>query len=147
MNVKSVGLEKLEEIVTLNTEIFTPLYAWPPFTLSEYQERLAGKQPYVLVAKENGVLVGNSISFERDGYWYIWILGVAPEHRNKGIATQLFQENENYARSLEHNKIRVKVYDVSKEMLNLVAKRGYDIIDTIESLEPKYKAFIVELEL
>jgi GNAT superfamily N-acetyltransferase len=147
MNIKSVDLESLEKIIVLNTEIFTPLYKWPLFTLEEYQERLQGKNPYILVAENNGIIIADSISFERDKYWYIWILGTASQYRGQGIATRLFEMNEVHAKILGYEKVRIKIYGVSKEMLNLVIKREYKIIETIESSALQSKAYIVELEL
>jgi len=147
MTIKHANLDSLEEIVALNTTIFSPLYEWPVFTLPEYQERLRDTRPFILVAEDNGKIVANSISFEKDGYWYIWILGVSVEYRKQGIATRLFETNEAHAKELGYQRIRIKMYDVSKEMLTLVDERGYNIIETTEYENPKRWAFVVELDL
>lgn len=140
-------LEDLEEIVTLNTMIFTPLYEWPTFTLTEYKGRLEGKNPYILVVKDKEEIIADSISFERDGYWYIWILGVSSLYRQQGIATKLLEMNEVYAKEVGHEKIRIKIYEVSQEMLSLTKGRGYEVVEKIELEDRHHTAFVVELKL
>lgn len=147
MTISQTTPESLEEIVAFNSEIFGPLYTWPVFTLEEYRERLKGKEVYILTAEENGKIVGDSISFEKDGYFYIWILGVSLSFRNQGIATKFFEMNEAYARDKGIKSVRVKVYEVSKEMIDLAERRRYTIIETIEDGTHSTKAFVMELNV
>ena len=147
MKIEKVNIETLENIVSLNTNIFKALYSWTPFTLEEYKEKLAKVTPLLLVVKDGDTIVGDSISFEKDDFCYIWILGVSSTHRNQGIATQLFTINETYAKENAYKKIGIKIYNVSKEMLRLAIGRGYTIIDIIKNENPIYNAVIVELTI
>ncbi len=147
MTIEHANLDTLEDLVKLNTTIFEPLYPWPPFTLAEYQQKLKDKQSYILIAKEKDVLAADSISFPKNDCWYIWILGVAPEYRRRGIATKLFEMNEAEAKKLGYKKVQIKIYDVSKEMLLLAEKRGYELVETMKTQSPTSTAFIVELHL
>lgn len=141
------SLERLEEIVTLNTKIFTPLYEWPTFTFAEYKERLKDTAPYILIVENDENIIADSISFGRDGYWYIWILGVSPEYRNQGIASKLLEMNETYAKEVGYEKVRIKIYEVSQEMLSLTKGRGYEVVEKIESEHGSHMAFVVEHKL
>jgi len=138
-------INDLEEIVSLNFTIFEGMYETPPFSLNDYKEKLKDKKPIIFLAKENGVLVGNSVSFGRDENFYIWILGTSKDYRKKGIGNELFKLNEDYAKKNNFVAVAVKVYGVSKEMLQLASKRGF-IYDKVEkSQNPRQSIFYLKL--
>lgn len=138
----------LEKIVLVNQKIFQGMYERDPYSLQEYQERLKNIKPKILVAKIDEKIVGNSIAFERDRKLYIWIVGVLKEHRNNGIATRFFEENEQFAKENKYLSVTTKVYNVSKEMLRMLIARGYRITDVEKSkTDPKYYAVHLELSI
>jgi hypothetical protein len=47
------SLEDLKGIVELNTKIFKGMYEREPYTLEEYQSRLADKNPLINIVRAN----------------------------------------------------------------------------------------------
>ena len=139
-------MDQLEQIAVTNCEIFAGMYEQDPYPLAHYQEKLNDLQPKIYIAKVDGRIVGDSISFTRDKSLYIWIMGVLEKHRGKGIATKLFEHNEQFAREKKYESVSVKVYNVSKEMLKMLLTRGYQIID-VEHSKKDSKFNAVHLEL
>lgn len=140
--------EQLEEIVSVNSEVFRGMYEQDPYSFDQYAERLKDLQPKIFIAKIGDRIVGNSISYKKDNSLYIWIMGVLKEHRNKGIATELFENNEKFARDNKCESITVKVYNVSKEMLSALLSRNYEIVDVEKSeTSTKYNAIHLKLKI
>lgn len=125
MRIEPASLDRLPEIVDLNRSIFQGMYPWPPFDLAQYEERLAHADPVIWTAEDRG-MVGNSVSYVKNGSWHIWILGVIPEYRRQGAASGLLQANEEHAR-MARLPVSASVYNVSKDMQRLMLKRGYRI--------------------
>jgi len=142
------NIDQLEQIVLTNYEIFKGMYEQDPFSLEHYQKKLKDFEPKIFIAKIDGQIVGDSISFDRDGSLYIWIMGVLKEYRNKGIATKIFENNEQFARANEYKSVSVKVYNVSREMLMVLLARGYQITNVEQSeTDTKYNAVHLELKI
>ncbi len=140
--------DQLEQIVLANLKIFKGMYEQDPYSLEHYQEKLKVLVPKIFIAKVDGQVVGDSISYNRDGSLYIWVMGVLKEHRNKGIATKLFENNEQFARANEYKSVTVKVYNVSTEMLRVLLTRGYQITNIEQSeTDTKYNAIHLELKI
>ncbi|MBT4597217.1 MAG: GNAT family N-acetyltransferase [Candidatus Diapherotrites archaeon] len=117
----------LNEIVKTNYPIFKDICGKEPYSLSQYNARIKEKKPVFFVAKENHKLIGNTIAFEDNNSFYIWIIGVSKNKRNKGIGSKLLELNENYARKNGFESVTTKVYNFSTEMKKLLKKRGYTI--------------------
>ncbi|MBU2576578.1 MAG: GNAT family N-acetyltransferase [Nanoarchaeota archaeon] len=126
------SLEDLSEIVKLNMKIFKGMYESEPYSLEQYHSKLEDKIPIINVAKMGNEIVGDSIAFQKEDSLYLWVLGVSKDHRNKKIASQLFDLLEDFARKQELS-VSVKTYPVSNEMIRLLKKRGYEIIKTDDS--------------
>src|SRR5574343_21415 len=137
MEFKMVEVDRLAEIVEVNKSVFEDMYDWPIYELKDYQDKLKDINPIIFIVEENGKIIGNSIAFEKDNGFYLWILGVLKEYRNQGIASKLLDLREEYARIHGYKKIFAKVYDVSKDMLILLGKRGYKIVDTEKKINSK----------
>lgn len=116
----------LTEIVKTNHSIFKKIYAWEPYSIIEYRDKLENKSPFIFVAKANGKIIGDSISFVRDKSLYIWIMGVSKKYRKQGIASKFFELNESIANKEGLESVSIKTYDVSNELLSLAKKRGYE---------------------
>jgi GNAT superfamily N-acetyltransferase len=142
---KQTQKEKLPEIVVLNHEIFLGMYSRDPYILSEYENRLSSASPVVFTAEENEKIIGDSVAFEKDGAWYLWILGVHANYRKQGIANHLFEMNEMYAKTHGFKKVIIKIYSVSSAMIELAKKRGYLITKTEKENEETF--IVVELVL
>ncbi len=117
----------LKKIAAFNHSIFQSIYENEPYSLDQYQYRLKDVEPLIYLAEVDNKIVGNSISFVKDNSWYLWILGVHKDYRNKGLGTRLIELNELYAKNSKFEYIYTKVYNISKEMLRLLLNRGYYI--------------------
>ncbi len=126
---KEVGPERLSEIVALNTVIFEGMFDREPYNIGKYNEKLKDANYKIFIAEEDGKIIGDSISFEKDGSWYLWIFGVSKMYRGQGVARKLFELNESYAITHGYKKITAKTYNVSKDMLRMMIRRGYNIVD------------------
>lgn len=146
--IEKGGLEHLEQIVHFNYEIFEGMYEDKPYSLEQYQDKLKDKELVIFIAKKDGQLAGDSISFKKDKSFYIWILGVSEKHRGEGIGSALLSKNEQFAQENDFESVSVKVYNVSAAMQQLLKNRGYSIVKTEESKkDPKYTALFFELKL
>ncbi len=145
---QQAGSQSLPELVNLNSEIFKGMYPWPGYDLDIYNTRLANKNPVIFLAKENGKVIGDSISYEESNSLYVWILGVIKEYRGKGVGSHLYELNEEYAKEKEYKSVNMKIYTISQEMIKVAESRGYKKIKVVKNEEnPLYDANIFELNL
>jgi ribosomal protein S18 acetylase RimI-like enzyme len=140
-------LERLPEIVSLNHSIFDGMYENPPYSLEDYQIKLHDVKPIIYIAEKDGEIIGDIISFAKDDKWYVWILGVSRDNRQQGVANALLELQEKYAKEHGYNKVTVKVYNISKEMLRLVIKRNYEIEDVEKHDNTKHNAIHLGLSV
>ena len=140
--------QTLTQLVKFNYHIFDGMYEKEPYSLEQYQERLKGKDPIIFTVKKDKKLVANSISFEQDNSFYIWILAVDKNYRGQGIGASLLDKNEQFARENGYKSVSTKVYNVSKEMKRLLKQRNYKIVKRQKSkTNSKFTALIYALEL
>ncbi|MEL6806093.1 MAG: GNAT family N-acetyltransferase, partial [Bacteroidota bacterium] len=95
-----------------------------------YQERLS-KVPHLILLKQ---IEGKDVAFkvgyerERDGSFYSWMGGVLPEARRMGIARDLAEEQERWAKAQGYQSIRFKTRNRHKNMLLFSIGRGFDLL-------------------
>ncbi len=122
--------DTLETVVAISKEI-------PEFTnphgLAVYQERLKNVPAITLVAYVNDVPAGFKVGYERDGYFYSWMGAILPEFRRLGIARQLAERQEAWAKEKGYPHVTFKTRNRLKPMLIFALSRGFDIID----IQPK----------
>ena len=140
MEIEQSHINNLEKIVKTNYQIFKGMYKDKPYSFAQYKTKLEGKKSIIFIAKEAGNIIGDTVSFQRDGSFYIWIMGVAKEKRNQGIGNKLLKINKKYAKENGFNSISIKVYDVSKEMKKLLIKNDYKLIKIEHSKKEIYTA-------
>lgn len=130
--------ENLAEIVNLNYQIFVGMYENEPYSFDQYQERLEGKNYFVLSALLQDRLVGDAVSYIEGGSLYLWIMGVDKDFRRQGIAKKLLESTKKIAQENNLSQITTKVYDVSPEMKNLLLKIGFKL-ERVEASEKDSK--------
>jgi len=140
--------QNLTQLAQFNYHIFDGMYENEPYSPEQYKERLKGKNPIIFIVKKDKKLVADSISFEQDNSFYIWILAVDKNYRGQGIGTSLLDKNEQFARQNGYKSISTKVYNVSKKMKRLLKQRNYKIVKRQKSkTNSKFTALIYTLEL
>jgi len=104
-----------------------------PYPANEYQQRFAGIPHLILCAYVGEKAVGFKAGYEREGYFYSWMGGVLPAYRRLGVAQQLAEAQQSWAKSQGYDSITFKTRNVHKGMLIFALKNGFNIID----VEPK----------
>lgn len=70
------------------------------------------------------------VGYDRDGYFYSWIGGVASIYRGQNLATLLMQRQHEWAREQGFEKVRTHTDNRFPEMINLNSKFGFTVVDT-----------------
>ena len=122
--------DSLETVVAISKEI--PEFH-NPHELVTYQERLKNVPSITLVAYVDGVPTGFKVGYERDGYFYSWMGAILPAYRRLGIARQLAEQQEAWAKEKGYPHVTFKTRNRLKPMLLFALSRGFDIIE----IQPK----------
>lgn len=105
-------------------------------TVETLAQRLAGKRDLILIAEEDGQLLGFKIGYELDSEtFYSWFGGVSSLARNRGVAQQLLDAQEQWVAEQGYGKLTVKSRNQFPAMLRLLLRNGY-LIENFEKTEP-----------
>lgn len=123
----------LSEVVTVVTEI-------DEFIVKENEQslalRLEGKRHLILVAEQQGQILGFKIGYELDSdTFYSWFGGVSPKARNLGLAQKLLDVQESWVIEQGYQQLKVKSRNQFPAMLRLLLRNNY-LIENFESYEP-----------
>ena len=128
-NIK-IQEDNLETVVAISKEI--PEFH-NPHGLAIYQERLKNVPSITLVAYVNDVPAGFKVGYEREGYFYSWMGAILPHFRRLGVARQLAERQEAWAKEKGYPHVTFKTSNRLKPMLIFALNRGFDIIE----IQPK----------
>lgn len=102
-------------------------------TLNDYNSQLSNLQSHILIAEEEGKLVGCKIGYQKSkDEFYSWLGGVLPEYRKKKIGTYLREEQERWAATQGYRFISVDSYNKFSAMICMLISSGY-MISSFES--------------
>ena len=123
----------LSEVVTVVTEI-------DEFIVKENEQslaqRLEGKLHLILVAEQQGQILGFKIGYELDSdTFYSWFGGVSPKARNLGLAQKLLDVQESWVIDQGYQQLKVKSRNQFPAMLRLLLRNNY-LIENFEPYEP-----------
>lgn len=104
-----------------------------PHELATYQQRLKKVPNIVLVAYVEEIPAGFKVGYERDGYFYSWMGAILPAYRRLGLAKQLAEKQEAWAKVNGYPHVTFKTRNRLKPMLLFAISRGFDIIE----IQPK----------
>lgn len=92
--------------------------------------RLQGRyKPLVQVARVDNDAIGFYVGFElKPITHFAWLVGVVPEMRRTGIATQLMHAAEDWARTEGYKSIRFECYNQIRTFLHFGIANDYDIV-------------------
>ncbi|GLP96153.1 GNAT family N-acetyltransferase [Paraferrimonas sedimenticola] len=104
----------------------------PEFSPDKSPTQLAariGSKPYrVFLALHKNEAVGFLVAYqESTDTFYNWLTGVAPEHRQQGLAGRLIQSFEQWAIEQGGNYATVKSHNRFPSMLRLLIGKGYKV--------------------
>ncbi len=99
-----------------------------PHGINEYEQRLKNTPHLILIAYNNSSPIGFKVGYEREAYFYSWMGGVLSAYRNKGIAQQLANEQEAWAKQHNYQHVTFKTRNRHSAMLLFALKNGFQII-------------------
>ncbi|NIY91477.1 GNAT family N-acetyltransferase [Vibrio diazotrophicus] len=123
----------LSEVVTVVSEI-------DEFIVKENEQslaqRLEGKRHLILVAEQQGQILGFKIGYELDSEtFYSWFGGVSPKARNLGVAQKLLDVQGFWVIDHGYQQLKVKSRNQFPAMLRLLLRNNY-LIENFEPYEP-----------
>ena len=105
-----------------------------PYGRKHFEERISGKNHLILEGSVGGEAAGYMISYEDERYpnsFYLWMAGVNPESRGKGVLRALMQYQEDWAKEKGYEKLVLKTRNARREMLGYLVKYGWNFIEVI----------------
>lgn len=120
-----VGQGELELVTSLYNEIFIPKREQEFF-----RRRLSGRyNSLILIANLDGRPIAFSLGFElKPATWFSWLIGVLPDFRRMGIASQLLSAEHAWARDHEYAMLRYECHNRHRAMLHLALQTEYEIM-------------------
>lgn len=113
----------------LVTELYNQVLS-PPVDEESLRRRFLGRRNVgLLVAMLDQRHVGFDIGFELTPSTYFgWICGVLPDYRRLGIATQLQEAQQAWAREHHYTTMRFECQNQHRPMLHVAIRQGYDLV-------------------
>ena len=105
-----------------------------PYKRPEYSKRLNSTVHLILTAYDDHNPIAFKIGYHRhsDGSFYSWMGGVLPNYRRKGIAKNLADHQESWAKKKGYNSIKLQTRSKHNAMLALAINRGFQITNRNE---------------
>jgi ribosomal protein S18 acetylase RimI-like enzyme len=88
-------------------------------------EMLADPAQHLLVAEEDGRLVGCAAVADKGGFAYLGMLTVDPERQGGGLGRRLAAAGEHLARALGRSRVRMTVIETRHELIAWYGRLGY----------------------
>jgi GNAT superfamily N-acetyltransferase len=119
-----VGPEEIPLIAELYNQVFRPAK-----DEGFFKRRFLGRHnELMLVASLDERPVGFFVGFElKPTVYFSWLVGVLPDFRRAGIASQLMDAAHAWAAKEDYASIRFECHNQHRAMLQLAIDRGYDI--------------------
>tara|TARA_B100001167_G_scaffold144879_1_gene93064 strand:- start:244 stop:684 length:441 start_codon:yes stop_codon:yes gene_type:complete len=107
-----------------------------PYERSEYSKRLNSTAHHILTAYDDQDPIAFKIGYQRhsDGSFYSWMGGVLPNYRRKGIANNLADRQETWAKKNSYISIKMQTREKHKAMIALALNRGFQITNKIKKI-------------
>jgi GNAT superfamily N-acetyltransferase len=121
----------IKEVVELSSKV-TEFFQ--PFSEKIYEDRLKGTIHLILIAEIDGKPAGFKVGYQRNSpeLFYSWMGGVLESYRRRGIATQLADEQEKWAKNHGYLKVYFKTRNRFSKMIHFGLNRGFKIVDLIK---------------
>ena len=120
-----VGPGELPLIAELYTDVFRPAH-----DVEFFRRRLIGRHnSLLLVANVEGRPVGFATGFElKPTVYFSWLLGVVPDYRRSGIASQLMDAQFSWAAEHHYESVRMECFNGHRAILHMAIELCFDIV-------------------
>jgi GNAT superfamily N-acetyltransferase len=110
-------------------EVYNQVFR-PKREIDFFKRRFTGRyNALTLLARLNDRPVGFWIGFElKPGMFYHWLGAVAPDVRRQGVAKQLQEAQQSWARDHGYEYIRCECLNHQREFIHFAIAVGYDIV-------------------
>lgn len=109
----------------LNNQVFRP-----ERDEAFFERRLRNRMnPLLLGARIDSEAVGFLVGMElKPSVFFSWLVGVLPDARRMGVASQLMTAAEDWARERGYSAVRFETGNAHRAMLHFGVAAGYDVI-------------------
>ncbi len=128
--IQSLTAKHLQEVLKLNLRCFREGENYTKHTFS-YLLNEPNCLSYRLVTPRENIVGFVFIMTHEDGTGHITTIGIAPEHRRRGLAHKLLNQAENALQTRGINTIRLEVRANNIAAQNLYRRRGYAIVQKL----------------
>jgi len=120
-----VGPGELTLIAQLYNELFRP-----PRGVEFFQRRLTGRHnSLLLIANMGGRPVGFATGVElKPTVFFSWLIGVLPEVRRMGVASQLMDAQCAWATEHHYKSVRMECHNAHRPILHMAIALAFDIV-------------------
>jgi GNAT superfamily N-acetyltransferase len=123
--VDPIAPEDVNILVGLYNQMFRPSRDVASFE-SRYRQR---PQVLQLVARLHDRPVGFLAAYEIEpGQLFLWIVAVLPSDRRQGIASQLLEAAESWARENDYELLRAECLNRQRGMLHFLLAKEFDLV-------------------
>ena len=139
-----VGPSELSTIIDLYNEVFAPRR-----DIDFFERRFRGRENTLsLIAEIDKCPVGFSLGFElKPTTWTNWLMGVRPDYRRQGIASQLTQAEQAWAVDHGYRYLRTECHNRHRPILHLAISHGFDVVGVRWDSERHSNLVIFEKDL
>jgi len=121
MQQRKISDSDLEAIFQVGHASFTNFH-----TREKFLKKIEDRKYWTLILRESSEPVAFKVWYEdEDQEIYSWLGAVHPDHRKKGIATEMMHMQFRYMAGLGYNKVKLKTHEGHPEMIALCKKEGF----------------------
>lgn len=130
--IRPLTEKHIKEVLKLNLRCFKAGENYTKFTFS-YLLNEPNTLSYRLVTPTEQMVAFVFVMTNTDGTGHITTIGVAPEHRRRGLANKLLEHTEEALRKRNINTVMLEVRVGNVSAQNLYRESGYAIVQRLKS--------------
>ncbi|NOX58363.1 MAG: GNAT family N-acetyltransferase [Planctomycetes bacterium] len=129
-------------------ELYNQVFA-PRRDIAFFERRFKSRANLLnLIAEVDNRPVGFLSGFElKPSTWFNWLVGVLPEFRRAGIASQLCEAEQAWARDRGYSHVRMECHNQHRPVLHMLIRQGFDIVGVRWDSERQNNLVIFEKEI
>ena len=130
--IRPLTEKQLKEVLKLNLRCFAAGENYTKFTFS-YLLNEPRTLSYRLVTPTEQMVAFIFVMTNTDGAGHVTTIGVAPEHRRRGLANKLLQHTEEALQKRNINTVMLEVRVGNTPAQNLYRESGYAVVQRLKS--------------